>query len=380
MEIKILDTTLRDGEQAPGVYFTTEEKFQIVNFLFDAGVSEIEAGIPFISDENFKFIKEIIEIYPYKDISTWSRLKLNDLEITKKCGVKIIHISVPVSEILYKSQIGEWNDVKARLKTCLDFAILNFSKISLGLQDIFRSNLLELEEILEIANKYQIYRIKISDTVGYALPYEVKEIISFCKTKYKGLIGFHGHNDIGLATANSLTAIESGATFIDTTVNGLGERAGNTALEEISFILNKHHNYSSNIDLKKLKPLSKYVSKASGRDLPDYKPITGEKIFLHESGIHCRELLKNPLSYQPFIPEQLGLNKTEIVIGSHTGKAVIKDSISKLGYKYNDSQLDSIIDICRSLAIKKKNFLTVSELNKIFSSELGVQNEFMQKK
>ena len=370
MNKEIIDTTLRDGEQAPGISFTIKDKWDIAHKLSDIGINEIEAGIAVTSKSQFNFIRDLAHSNIKSRVSTWSRLNMADLIVAKDTGAEIVHISIPMSDIHLENIKGSWTGLVNRVKLLLSYAIDNFKYVSLGLQDSFRTDINRLDCICSLAEDYKLFRIRFSDTVGNSLPSEVESLIKKYRQTFSGKIDFHGHNDLGLATANSLIALESGADSVNVTVNGIGERAGNAPLEEIAFILNQHKKYSSNCDVKLINNLCKSVSKYSGRVIPVNKPITGSMVFTHESGIHCNGQLKNPLAYQPFIPEDMGLNKSSVVVGTHSGRSNVIEILNNSGVVVEAGILSEVMHLFHKEAAAKKNYLTEDEVLNIYNNQV----------
>ena len=374
IEVKkaLIDTTLRDGEQAPGVSFSRNEKEEIALALAALGIDEIEAGIPVMGQDSRDFISWLSGQNIPCLVSAWSRLKLEDILEAGKTGADIIHISIPVSDYHINAQMGSWSDVLSRLKTCLKAAEDHFSAVSLGFQDSFRSQESRLEELCSVAEDQGIYRLRFSDTVGNAFPRTVRTIIKTFRSRFSGEIDFHGHNDLGLAAANSLAALEGGADSVNVTINGIGERAGNASLEELAFILDMHPEFCSSLSLKRIKPLCELTSLYSNRPIAVDKPITGELVFTHESGIHCHGMMRNSLAYLPFKPEEKGLPPTSMVVGSHSGRSNLVTVLAKAGIKESGSELSRTIERVREKAVLKKSFLSTEEVVEIYKKQAGI--------
>lgn len=316
----LIDTTLRDGEQAPGVCFSVAEKTAIAELLADAGIDEIEAGIPVMGGEEARFLTSISRSLLAPKIFAWCRLKEADLDAAARCGLSAIHIALPVSD--RQLQVLGWTRHTAlkRLLNLLPLATSRFDRVSIGLQDTTRTPLSRLAPFLEAAALWRVHRIRVSDTVGVATPFAVSRMIRRIMNKTRIPLEFHGHNDLGMATANAVTAIEAGAAAVSVTVNGLGERAGNARLEEVALALHLS-GIGHPIRLRNLTRLSKTVSRMSKRHLPIDKPVSGAMAFAHESGIHCHGLIRDPLSFQSVLPEIVGQNPTHFIQGKHAGRA-----------------------------------------------------------
>ncbi|MGL1890976.1 MAG: hypothetical protein OCD02_05080 [Spirochaetaceae bacterium] len=370
MNKEIIDTTLRDGEQAPGVSFSIKEKINIAHSLMNIGVDEIEAGTPIMGSNQIKFIKWLVSESTNTRISTWSRLSIEDVKASFKTGADTIHISMPISSYHLQTQIGSWSCAMLKLTEVVTFAKDNFEFVSLGLQDSFRSEHSRLLDVCNFAEDHNLFRIRFSDTVGNTTPNNVKQLIKLYRDKFSGKIDFHGHNDLGLGTANALTALENGADSVNVTVNGIGERAGNTSLEQLVFILDMHKKLSSKVDLTKVKDLCKLVSSYSNRVIPVDKPIVGDIVFTHESGIHSHGMQKNRLAYQPFCPEDKGLSFSSIVVGTHSGRSNIIHLLENAGIKYKNADIPKLLKVLKNKAIIKKNFLTSSEVINIYKCEV----------
>ena len=325
MKIQISDTTLRDGEQAPGVAFSRKQKLRIAEMLADIGVDELEIGIPAMGEEERTTIRALAGMKLDLRLLTWCRAKLTDIEMAAECNTSSVHISFPVSSILLKAMGKDHNWVLESLAGLIPFAAKYFDYVSIGAQDSFRADHIFLKRFYDLAYHCGAHRLRIADTVGTATPSKVTRLLENLLSGNVELpVEFHGHNDLGMATANALSAAEAGAKILSVTINGLGERAGNTPLEEIAMALSLHENLYCNIRTASLMNLCRFVSTVSARKIPESKPITGKAVFMHESGIHCAALLRDPLSYQPFLPQNTGQEGTRFVLGKHSGNRYLQ--------------------------------------------------------
>ncbi len=305
--ITILDTTLRDGNQAPDLFIAVKNRYAIADRLFEAGVDEIEAGIPAIGEQERAFMSTLASQYRDKRITAWCRLKELDVELAQETGVDALHLCLPFSHYHLEATGMSWEEVKDRFAYLVDRYRKSFTYISVGLQDAFRVPFERFDAVKELTTSLSIERIRISDTVGTASPSQVHSLITyFTKEADAPEIEFHAHNDFGLAAANTYSAVEAGASVVDVTVNGIGERAGNCALAEIAVLLKMSDGYETGVDLKKLYNLSLHVSKITGRPIPVDKPLVGEAVFTHTSGIHCHAMQFHDLAYQPLPADIVG--------------------------------------------------------------------------
>ncbi len=319
----IIDTTLRDGEQTPGVAFSIKEKLTIAGMLDELGVDEIEAGTPAIGKEESESIKAIAHSGFKFRTSSWCRADIGDIVHAARLGTQSINISLPVSDIQI-STLGKTHSwVMEQMKAVVPLAKGLFPRVTLGAQDASRSNSEFLREFIASAMDMQIDRIRVADTVGVFDPLETFQFIDNIKSEFPSLqLEFHGHNDFGMATANAVSAVKAGVDCVSATVNGLGERAGNSALEEIIAYLQVKSNISR-FDARVIGDLCNYVAMLANCPIPHQKAITGNNAFRHESGIHTAAILKNVKSYQILDPEDFGVRQANIVFGKHSGKSAL---------------------------------------------------------
>ena len=364
----IIDTTLRDGEQAPGVVFSDAEKMEIASMLAHAGVNELEIGYPAIGNAEQNIIRKIAAMNLPIRLTCWARAKWQDIEDASLCGTDAVHISFPVSALYLQLMQKDYAWVQQQLQELVPKAKKYFKTVSVGAQDATRAEPELLKNFILDATTCGADRIRIADTVGIATPLSVMSLISSLKSITPAALEFHAHNDLGMATANAFTALDAGCHAVSVSVTGLGERAGNAALEELAIALELSENYKTTIDTTQLFNLCNTVSKAAGRVIEAQKPVVGKSAFEHESGIHCAALLKNPLAYQPFLPDQVGREKLEMVIGKHSGSASLQHFFASRGIMITRNEANHLLPIVRTTATEKKRALQPEELDCIYST------------
>lgn len=365
-EIKIVDTTLRDGEQTAGVAFANHEKIAIAQALSDIGIDQLEVGIPTMGGDEKAAIKEICKKGLKSSIMAWNRAVISDIEQSIDCGVDAVAISLSVSDIHIQHKLKksrEW--VLENMYEAVSFAHQNGLYISVNGEDASRADTDFLIEFINVAKQAGANRFRFCDTVGVMEPFGIKEKIEKIYNATKFDIEMHTHNDFGMATANAMAGVMGGANYIGCTVNGLGERAGNAALEEVLMALKFLYKYDTTVDTTKFVELSRYVSKASGRELPAWKPIVGTNMFRHESGVHADGAIKNPKNYEAFDPSVVGLER-QIVIGKHSGKAGIVNKFKEYGIELNSEEANEMLEEVRKTSVGLKRELFDKELVQIY--------------
>ncbi|MDJ0632402.1 MAG: homocitrate synthase [Xenococcaceae cyanobacterium MO_188.B29] len=360
--IQINDTTLRDGEQAAGVAFTVAEKVVFATVMDAIGVHELEVGIPAMGSIEAEAIAEIVNLGLNTKLTGWNRAVRSDIDASLACGLQRVHISVPVSEIQIAVKFqNNPRLVFNRLRDTISYALERGLYVSVGGEDSSRADESFLLDVALAAQHWGASRFRFCDTVGIIDPLTTFKKVQELVNKLIIPVEMHTHNDFGMATANALAGIRAGATSVNTTVNGLGERAGNAALEEVVMALKRIYSIDLGIDTSKFKDISEFVVIASGWDVPPWKAIVGRNAFTHESGIHGHGVLQNPSTYEPFSPEEVGRERS-LVIGKHSGKHLVNNFLQQYGISLTQAETRSLVDAVRDISVELKRNLTPDEL------------------
>ncbi|WP_420237712.1 homocitrate synthase [Telmatobacter bradus] len=368
-QIVLNDTTLRDGEQTAGVCFTLDERIAIAHALAAAGVQEIEAGIPVMGEEEKDAIRALVSLNLPSRLIAWCRMHNNDLQAAIECNVSAVNLSISVSDQqiarkLRRDRAWVLSESARLIRQAVDQGLT----VSLGGEDSSRADIDFLCTLIEVAERAGATRFRFADTLGVLDPFATLEIFQQLRRNTSLELEIHAHNDLGMATANSLAAVRGGATHVSTTVNGLGERAGNAPLEEVAVALRHIEKREAGIDLRVLGALSALVADASGRPLAVNKAIVGSAIFTHESGIHVSGLLRDRKNYEFIAPEDFG-RRHQFVLGKHSGTATVQWAFSDLGISLGAEQARRILARVRQHFIASKNALSQHDLWRFYTEE-----------
>lgn len=374
MDQKILldDTTLRDGEQTAGVVFTNEEKIEIAKMLADIGVHQIEAGIPAMGGDEKETIKKIVDLGLPTSILAWNRAVVQDVQHSVDCGVHAVAVSISASDIHIQTKLmadRQW--VLDSIKKSVDFAKKHHLYVSVNAEDASRADPEFLIEFARTAKDHGADRLRYCDTLGILDPFSSYDRVKALIDETGIEVEMHTHNDFGMATANALAGIRAGATYVNVTVNGLGERAGNAALEEVVMALKYIDGVDIGVETTKLRRLAEYVAAASGRTVPIWKAIVGVNVFAHESGIHADGVIKNPKNYETFAPEEVGLTR-QLIVGKHSGTATLRHKFVEFGIELAEEDAAALLALTRVKAIQLKRALFDKELMLIYNQLKGI--------
>ena len=369
-KVFIFDTTLRDGEQVPGCKLNTNEKIELALELEHLGVDIIEAGFPVSSPGDFKSVTEISRIINDATVCALSRAVLKDIEVAAK-AIQFakrprIHTGIGTSDYHIKSKFNSTqSEILERAVQCVKWARNFTDDVEFYAEDAGRTNNEYLAKVIEAVIEAGAGTVNIPDTTGYCLPQQYGEKIAFLVNHVpnidKAIISCHCHNDLGLATANSIAGVVNGARQIECTINGLGERAGNTSLEEVVMILkqHKHLDLYTNINAKKLNPISRLVSDIMRMPVQPNKAIVGSNAFSHSSGIHQDGFLKDKLTYESIDPAEVGADESKIVLTARSGRSALAFRFKKLGYEFSRDDIDVLY----------KEFLKLADIHKEIKEE-----------
>jgi 2-isopropylmalate synthase len=368
--IRIFDTTLRDGEQSPGVSLTVEDKIEIAKQLSLLGVDAIEAGFPSSSEGEKKVIKEIVKAGLNTEICGLSRANKNDVDTAIECEVDTVHVFIPTSPVQMKYAVNMTPEqVLSAAVDSVGYVKKHGLKCEFSPMDATRSELTYLKRVCEAVQDAGMDRLNVPDTVGIMVPKTMAKLIEDLKTVVTVPISVHCHDDFGMAVANSLAAVEAGAAQVHCTINGLGERAGNASLEEIVMALHMLYKCKTGVNTRLLYSTSRMVATLTGLSVQANKAIVGENAFAHESGIHTRGVTEKPITFEPIKPELVGRTR-KLVAGKLAGTRGIKAELEEIGSHPTEDQLKEIVQRVKALGDKGK-MVTDADLIALTSAVMG---------
>src|SRR5687767_6649193 len=361
----IFDTTLRDGEQVPGCKLNTKEKIELALKLEELGVDIIEAGFPISSPGDFESVKQISAIIKDAQVCGLSRAVQKDIEVAAE-ALKLarnprIHTGIGTSDLHIKAKFNSTREeILERAIRCVKWARNFTNDVEFYAEDAGRTDNEYLAKVIEAVIKAGATTVNIPDTTGYCLPHQygakILYLINNVPNIDKAVISCHCHNDLGLATANSISGVIHGAGQIECTINGLGERAGNTSLEEVVMIIKQHHGlgFYTGINTQQLNPVSRLVSETMRMPVQPNKAIVGSNAFSHSSGIHQDGFLKDALTYEIINPEEVGAEGSKIVLTARSGRSALAHRLQKIGYQFNRNDVDVLYQMFLKVADRKK--------------------------
>jgi 2-isopropylmalate synthase len=368
--IRIFDTTLRDGEQTPGVSLTADDKIEIARQLSKLGVDVIEAGFPSSSEGEKKVVREIAKAGLEPEICALSRATKSDIDAAIDCDVDLIHVFIPTSPVQMKYAVNLTHEqVLSSTVESIEYVKNHGFKCEFSPMDATRSKMPFLKQVCQAAEKAGMDTLNVPDTVGIMIPKTTIKLIEELKTVVKVPISTHCHDDFGLAVANSLAAVEAGAAQVHVAVNGLGERAGNASLEEVVMALHLIYKYKTGVNTRLLYGTSRLVSSLTGITVQANKAIVGENAFAHESGIHTRGVTEKPLTFEPIDPELVGRTR-KLVAGKLAGTRGIKAELEEIGIHPSEEQIKEIVQRVKELGDKGK-MVTDADLFALTSAVMG---------
>lgn len=388
-KIYIFDTTLRDGEQSPGVNLNTPEKVEIAHQLERLGVDRIEAGFPAASPGDLAAVNAVANAVKNASVIGLSRSREQDIDAVREAlkGAQdpCLHLFLATSPIhrQYKLRMDK-DQVRDTARSAIRYARKYFDKVEFSLEDAGRTELEFIAEMTKMAIEEGAYVVNLPDTVGYLTPYEYGNIFKYVKDNVPGVekvqLSAHCHDDLGMATANALAAILNGADQVEGTINGIGERAGNTALEEVAMALETRQDFygaKTSFTLSEIARTSRLVSKLTGMVVPGNKAIVGANAFAHESGIHQDGMLKEKSTYEIMTPETIGLKESKLVMGKHSGRHAFREHLIELGFELDEEAVNRAFAKFKVLADKKKE-VTDDDLFALLEERLADTPEFFQ--
>jgi homocitrate synthase NifV len=366
--VKLDDTTLRDGEQTAGVVFANKEKVRIARLLDEIGIDQIEAGIAAMGGDERDVIEEIAHLGLRASVLGWNRANTTDIQTSLDCGVDAIAISLATSDIHIQTKLMKdraWVLDTIRESVAYAKSANPGLYVSVNAEDASRTEIGFLIEYAKAAKAEGADRIRFCDTIGLMEPFRTYEVIKHLREESGLEVEMHTHNDFGMAVANAIAGVHAGASWVNVTVGGLGERAGNAALEEVAMALKYIEGLDLEMDTTRFREVGEYVMKAAGRQIPAWKSVIGTNMFAHESGIHADGVIKNPNTYEVFAPAEVGLER-QIVIGKHSGSRSLELKFDEYGIEVTREEAAELLPRVRSMAIELKRVLFDKELIYIY--------------
>lgn len=371
--IALFDTTLRDGEQTPGVSFTTEQKVEIARHLAEIGVTIIEAGFPASSAEEREAVKAVVDAGTGATICGLARMRKEDVDACLDCGVEMVHLFIPTSEVQREHTVRmSIDEVIAATAEVVGYARAHVDQVLFSPMDATRTDWDDLVRVCQTAVEAGATAVNIPDTVGVMTPAAMKELIAKIVKEVKAPIDVHCHNDFGLAVANTLAAVEAGASQVQVTVNGMGERAGNADLAQTVMALEAVYGIETGVETRRLVETSRLVSRHAGIAVPPAQPVVGENAFAHESGIHAHGVLEHPETFEPGVmtPEMVG-HRRRIKFGKHAGRHAVSQMLADVRLTPSDAQLDQILEQVKAISGRGRR-VTDADLYAIAGEVIGM--------